>query len=275
MSQGNFNSSVSTSSWVSSLTGRVSTTTVAMSANAQYQLALSQSSISTSVMFTSTLGTSPSAWSTLSGATGLPNYSTISYTTGAISGTGQYGVLGTNTGNLYTTSTFGQSWANTASTVPYSYFRFDNSLADVQGNTTLTATGTIGYVTGNVGTHALSISNTPAGSVSTKYVRGPITIGNRCTIACWINFVTLPTTDATVSTVIAFGTSSQNLLWISYYKDESGPGYTGFYVSYMDSTNTNISILGRYTVTTNTWYNIRVVFQGNSISYVYINNALS
>jgi hypothetical protein len=127
LSQGNINSSISTSSWVSSLTNRLSTTTVAMSANAQYQMTISPSSMISSIMYTSTLG---QTWTTLTGASGLPNPNETSYTAGAISGTGQYGVVGTSAGQLYVTSTFGQSFSGPSTNIPYVYLPFEGSTAN-------------------------------------------------------------------------------------------------------------------------------------------------
>ena len=269
LSQGNFNSSVSTSSWVSSLTNRVSTTTVAMSANAQYQLALSQSSISTSVMFTSTLGTS---WSTLSGASGLPNFSTISYTTGAVSGTGQYGVLGTSAGQLLVTSTFGQTFsghANITSPTPRIYLPFENSITDSQGNSNVTTLVTPVYVPGIIGNNAINIANTTTGTtaIATQYVRG--TWANNLnltsyTVSFWFNQQTNSGQQYIFS---AFNSSLSVQINNNGHLNASIPiAASPFYTSF--------TIPVFQTIILNTWYNITLIYQSSDICYLYLNNTL-
>ena len=284
LSQGNFASSVSTSSWVSSLTNRLSTTTVAMSANAQYQLALSQSSISTSVLYTSTLGLSPSSWSTLSGASGLPNFSTVSYTAGAISGDGRYGLLGTASGVLstlnsgggmsaYITNNYGASYTSTLVNPPYVYLPFNNSLTDVYGNSVVTVPlGSISYVTGVIGTNALSITNT-AGNNPTNYVQGTLpTIANgNLTVTGWVNFQSLPTgaNRSVVFTVGRVGASTSNAFYLEYV---GGVGLQ--FVYYRSSDSAAIPVAVYNTVSINTWYNFICIWQNAGICSFYINNIL-
>lgn len=266
LSQGNFNSSVSTSSWVSSLTNRVSTTTVAMSANAQYQLALSQSSISTSVMFTSTLGT---AWSTLSGATGLPNYSTISYTAGAISGDGRYGVLGAYGGYLYTTSTFGSSWTNTNPNIPRIYLPFENSITDSQGNSNVTTLVTPVYVPGIIGNNAINIANTTTGTIAlaTQYVRGT-----------WANNLSL--TSYTISFWFNQQSNSGQQYVFSAFNSVlsvqiNNNGHLNATIPIAASefyTPFNIPVF--QTIMLNAWYNITLIYQSTGLCYLYLNNTL-
>ena len=136
LSYGNFSTS---STWVTSMTNRLSTATIAMSANAQYQMTVSPSTTVSSIMYTSTLGQS---WTTISAATGLPSATATSYTAGAVSGDGRYGVLGTASGVLstlnsgggmsaYITNNYGASYTSTLVNPPYVYLPFNNSLTDV------------------------------------------------------------------------------------------------------------------------------------------------
>ena len=272
LSQGNFNSSVSTSSWVSSLTNRVSTTTVAMSANAQYQLALSQSSISTSVMFTSTLGTS---WSTLSGASGLPNFSTVSYTAGAVSGDGQYGVLGTSNNNLYRTTNYGQSWSNTNLSTIAVYLPFDTvpasagTYTDTTGRSAVTYTGpptqAPTYVTG---TGAIRLANAAPGGTPTQYIRGTWNnIGlTSYTISFWVN-------------IQSYGTA-QNYIFSAYNAALSiytitGTNQLSSTIPIAASPYYTIFTIPNYTVLpVNTWHNITIIYQSAGTCYFYLNNAL-
>jgi hypothetical protein len=200
LSHGNFSTATT---WVTSMTNRLSTATVLMSANAQYQITVSPSTTVSSIMYTSTLGQS---WTTLTGATGLPSAAATSYTAGTVSGTGQYGILGTTSGILstvnsggglsaYISNNYGASYTNTLVNPPYVYLPFNNSLTDVYGNSVVSVPlGSIGYVTGVVGANALSISNT-AGNPPTNYVRGtlPNLLNMNITVTGWVNFQTLPT----------------------------------------------------------------------------------
>ena len=272
LSQGNFASSISTSSWVSSLTNRVSTTTVAMSANAQYQLALSQSSISTSVMFTSTLG---SSWSTLSGASGLPNFSTVSYTAGAVSGTGQYGVLGTSNNNLYRTTNYGQSWTNTNLSTIAVYLPFDTDPAsagtytDTTGRSAVTYTGpptqAPTYVTG---TGAIRLANANPGENPTQYIRGTWNnIGlTSYTVSFWVN-------------IQSYGTA-QNYIFAAYNAALSiytvtGTNQLSATIPIAAAPYYTVFTIPNYTVlTVNTWHNITIIYQSAGTCYFYLNNAL-
>ena len=139
LSYGNFSTSTK---WNTSMIDRLSTATIAMSANAQYQMTVSPSQMVTSIMYTSTLG---SSWATISAATGLPSATATSYTAGAISGDGRYGLLGTASGVLstlnsgggmsaYITNNYGASYTSTLVNPPYVYLPFNNSLTDVYGN---------------------------------------------------------------------------------------------------------------------------------------------
>jgi hypothetical protein len=266
LSQGNIVSSVSTSSWVSSLTNRLSTTTVAMSANAQYQLALSQSSISTSVLYTSTLG---SSWSTLSGVTGLPNYSTISYTAGAISGDGRYGVLGTSAGQLLVTSTFGQSFTGLNTYSPAIYLPLDTvptngSSSSGTAPVTLTVVGpptpAPSYV---VGTGAVRFANSTTGGNATQYIRGTWTVPSSFSVSLWFN---VQSTSTNQQFIFSSGTANNTNATILYARLNAGelvlqvPGIVAMATS--------------YTITLNTWYSVFFIIQSNGACSLYVNNIL-
>ena len=126
-----------------------------MSANAQYQLALSPATTISSILYTSTLG---QTWSTLSGATGLPSANQTSYTAGAISGNGQYAALGTYGGYLYTTANSGATWTNTNPNTSFlqAYLPFNGQVNDTVGSTAPAVTGSVSYVPGIVGTSAMA-----------------------------------------------------------------------------------------------------------------------
>ena len=172
---------------------------------------------------------------------------------------------------MYLSRDSGATFLNVNTNTPYAYFPFDGNLTDSKGNVTLTTTGSVSYVTGIVGANAINISNT-VGGTATNYLSGSITPGNNFSVSLWFNLQSLPTTNATQSNIISFGTSSQLIFQIMYL---NLTGYTGFYVQYYDGTSISTSILGGYTsVNTNTWYNITCTFQVTGRNIVYINNTL-
>jgi len=157
-----------TTGWASTLTGRSAVTKVAISQSGQYQFAVQNgsSTINTSV-------NSGATWSSLTGANGLPAgalaypQATASgvpaYTSISASATGQYQLASVNNGLLYvcangtsTTPTFTAAGMG----APTIYLPFENSLTDVISNTTITPTGSPGYVTGVVGNNAVNLLNT-------------------------------------------------------------------------------------------------------------------
>ena len=261
LTQGNVVSSVSTSSWVSSLTNRLSTTTVAMSANAQYQMTVSPSTMVSSIMYTSTLGQS---WSTLSGVTGLPNPNETSYTAGAISGTGQYGVVGTSAGQLYVTSTFGQSFTGPSTNVPYVYLPFEGSTADQSGiNRTVTPTGTFTYGTGIVGMYSAFFNNTSGNNTASFTIAVPWPGAPNFTITGWFNATSFssggftPTIFATYTDAIKAAISN-----------------TGVLTVIIPSNGSQTTLATSSTLSLNTWYNYTFIFQTNGLCSFYLNNAL-
>ena len=153
--------------------------------------------------------------------------------------------------------------------VPYSYFPFDNSTVDIQGNTTFTTYGSVSYVAGIVG-NAISISNT-AGGTATNYLQAPFKIGNSFVVSFNFNFLTLPASNTIQSTLLNIAAGTGTGFQIIYIG-----GSTGLYVQYYSPGGLS-SILSAYTsISTNTWYNIRCVFAGNQAgtgtAIVYINN---
>ena len=215
LAQGNYSTSTN---WISTLTNLVSTEIIAMSGNAQTQLAITQISTISSIYYTSTLGIS---WSTISNVTGLPTATQTNYSCGAVSGNGQYGILGTTNGYLYLTSTLtsavGPSFAIVnpviSSNTPAIYLPFETVPANSsisQGSipATLTVVGTPTSVPGIVGTNAIRLANT-AGGTSVQYLRGNIANYTNFTVSGWFNLQTLP--GSTVGSIIfGMGISNEN-----------------------------------------------------------------
>lgn len=65
------------------------------------------------------------------------------------------------------------------SLIPYIHLPLDASVADITGNSTVTATGSISYLNGRVGTYATVITNTVGqnGYQASQYIRGTVTSG--------------------------------------------------------------------------------------------------
>jgi hypothetical protein len=261
LSQGNF---TSTSNWVTSLSGRSSTIGVSMSANAQTQLVVSQSSISTSVQYTSTLGTQ---WASLSGASGLPNSLQTSYSAGAISGDGMYGVLGTTTGELFVTSNAGQTFSGLNTASPAIYLPLDTVPANGSSSsgtapTTLTVVGPPTQAPSFViGSGAINLANTPGSGNATQYIRGSWTVPANFAVRLWFNMQSPPTSN--IEFLFSTGTVANGNDTILYIDTARRlvlkiPG--------------GVTIYSSLIVTVNTWYNVFFTIQSNGACSLYANN---
>ena len=140
---------------------------VAMSNNGIYQYALQNTA--------STIYTSQNtgiSWSTLGSANGLPT-GLQNYTSLSASADGKYVVTGTANGSLYTSANYGSMFSTIGMGTPNVYLPFNGTLTDVISGTTVTATGSPGYVPGFVGPQALYLNNSsPGGTAATQYEIG-------------------------------------------------------------------------------------------------------
>ena len=256
MSQG----SVASQHWVQSLGSLTAIKMVAASANAQYQLIISQASTTSSLFTTSTLGQS---WTNISGASGLPSAIQTSYTSGALSASGQYGIVTAYGGYPYLTSTYGSSFQNVHPNVPVIYLPFETvpANASLSGGTipaTLTVVGPPTSVTGIVGTNAISFLNNPA-SNAVQYLRATwVTTG--VTSFTWSFWIKPQSIGARQNICFAF------------------TGQTGVY---LNANNTLTFIAGNTIIATtafplaiNTWYSVIIIFQQSNTGYLYLNNVL-
>lgn len=253
-----------TTNWISSLSTLLSTKTVSMSANGQYQLAVTQISTVSSLYLTSTTNT---GWfSTLSGATGLPSNTQTVYTAGALSATGQYGILGTNGGYPYITSSFGQSWynANTTATPTnlYAHYTFNNSLADIQGRAPLTVTGSITYETGIVGLNAVRISNPGSPSVASNYIRGTMPNVTNFTISGWFKLSSYNT--VTPQMIFSCGGTGYDIFI------ENG---TNYFAANHQPLNARLGTT-TFAIALNTWYSFSYTFMSGGTSSILLNGTL-
>ena len=244
--------------WPLTLTSLVNTKIVAMSGSALTQLVISQVSTVSSIYYTSTLGAS---WSTISNVSGLPTATQTNYSYGAISRNGQYAALGTSNGTMYITSTLtsaiGPSFRTINPITPYIYLPFENSNIDVQGNSIITATGSPGYVSGIVGSNAISLVN-QAGLNAAQYIRGTWIPSNNFTISFWFNPQTV---SGAVQVIWSAGNSNLQI----FIADTSNK-LQWFSSAY------GINIATTYSLTVNTWYYVVAMYQSNGICSLYVNN---
>jgi hypothetical protein len=272
-----FGSTLTTTSWGSTLNTLTNVKNASMVGAGNYQLVTTGTSTLNSVYLTANNG---STWSTISQATGLPSAVSTIYSYGSMCSLGIYSLLatsfeGVSGGALYLSNNTATSYTNLTPNAiganPYVYLPFENSIVDVRGNATVTTTGSVSYVAGQVGSTAVNLVNT-AGTTATNYLSSPITLGNNFSVSLWFNFKTLPATDSTTSNIITFGGASNQMLFQIMYLTLSG--YNGFYVQYLNGASSAASIYSANVISTNTWYNIVCTFQASGTNTVYLNNAL-
>jgi hypothetical protein len=143
---------------------------------------------------------------------------------------------------------------------PLIYLPMEGATTDVMSGTTLTTTGSPGYVPGVVGSQALKLTNT-AGGTAVQYVRGTWTGASNFTISFWFN------TQSLGQTQVLCG------------------AYATAFVIYINASNTigiNIpsggtvvaAVTTSYAITSNTWYYVTFIFQTNATCSLYVNNSL-
>jgi len=266
----NFSGGSFTTGWGSTLTGLTAITDVAVSQSGQYQLAVQNGS--------STIRTSANSgitWGTLTGANGLPAGATAyppataagvpAYTSISASATGQYQLASVRGGLLYVCAN-GTSATPTFTAVgmgtPNIYLPMEGSLAEVINNSSITPTGSVSYVTGIVGTHALKLTNTASGT-ATQYVRGTWNYLNNFTVACWVNFQSITSAYQVVysshNAIIEIFINPSNQL-VAQLPTGSGTTYS----------NINTS----FPIVSNTWYHLAMIFQMNGLCSFYVNHSL-
>jgi hypothetical protein len=167
-----------------------------------------------------------------------------------------------NSGATFTPQGLGQN------NNPFIYMPFDgSSVADVMGNATVTATGSVGYVTGKVGANAVNINNSATvGLVPSQYLTGTWTGATNFTISFWFNSQSVPTTGQYQSLFVAY----QNTVFI-------GLGTAGQITANMPSGggSSAITLAGTgFNIAQNTWYNVTYVFQTNGVCSFFVNNQL-
>ena len=261
----NFSNGSFTTGWASTLTGTTAIKKVVMGSNGATQTVLQGSTMSTVI-------TSVNSGQTWSGSTtmGLPTNGTLAYQTysssaptitamsAAASSGNQLAIASNNT--VYASANSGATFAPQGlgqNANPFIYLPFDgSSVADVMGNSAVTATGSIAYVTGKVGTNAVNLVNT-AGLGASNYLRGAWTGSNAFTVSFWFNAQTVSV--------------SQIELFMAYN------GAVNIYINgsnYLVLTGAASNISSASAISANTWYNVVAVLQVNGVCSLYLNNSL-
>jgi hypothetical protein len=143
--------------------------------------------------------------------------------------------------------------------VPYVYMPFNNSLADVQGNSTITlGPSPISYVPGPNGDYALNLTNSAAGTAE-DYIRGTWAGSPNFTISMWVNIKSHGGSQQVFS---AYG---GNLVLVladgaMYWTLPSGGVITE---------------MASPSLLVNTWYHFVCIFQTDGLCSMYLNGQLA
>lgn len=142
--------------------------------------------------------------------------------------------------------------------MPFVYLTFDGSTTtDVMGNSTVTATGSPGFVAGQVGSNALDLSTNTAGGTAGKYLSGTWAGTSNFTVSGWFNAQAIPASS--VAMIFSAGTGAATAFQVYI----TTAGILTVYSSAAYTTST--------TITTGTWYFFQVVYQSSGTCHVYLN----
>ena len=279
-SYSNFSNGSYTTGWGSTLSGLTAIQKIAMSYSGQYQYAAQNgsSTINTSV-------NSGFSWVSITGANGLPAGATAypvtasgtpNYTSVSVSATGQYILASVRGGLLYTCAN-GTASVPTFTAVgmgtPTYYLPLENSVADVVGTSAPTATGSVTYTTGIVGTYAAVISNTAAGTAS-NYIRGTMSNTTAFTISGWINLQSIPGSGL-ISAITVLG-GAGNYVAVSYFNNYTMNSilYNGLMFFFYNTGSVPVVVGNFSNVSINTWYSFTYIFSATGTCSAYVNGTL-
>ena len=145
--------------------------------------------------------------------------------------------------------------------MPFVYLTFDGSTTtDLMGNSTTTATGSPGFVVGQVGSTALNLVNT-AGGTATRYVRGTWTGATSWTVSFWVN---------------SQSAGVRQILWGAYQgwvSIEINPANQIIFIV-PNGVSGSTLVTSSASISLNTWYHIVAVFQSNGLCILYLNGTL-
>lgn len=280
----NFSNGSFTTGWASTLTGLTSIKKVVLSPNGSIQTVLQNSGSTMSTTITSLNSGITWAGSTMTGLpiSGALPYQTYGSTINAMTVPSITAITAApSSGNqlaiasndlVYASNNSGATFAATGlgqNNSPFIYIPFDgSSVADVMGNSVVTATATSGsitYVAGKVGTNAVNLNNSAAvGGTPVQYVRGTWTGASNFTFSGWFNAQTINGTQQMIYSAY----QNQFLLLINTSNQlqaltPSGGAGSGI----------NIGVTS-FTISANTWYSFTIVYQVGGICSFYVNSTL-
>jgi hypothetical protein len=244
-------------SWTLAKSGLTNARKIAMSSTGQYQVVASEAT--SSLWFSSDSGVT---WSALGTAQGLPVLEGSAYwSSGSVSASGQQIMLAVYGGSIWCSTDFGRTFATSGQTTPNIWLPLDGSTVDLMGSSTVTATGTPGYVSlaqPGFTERAVRLVN-EAGGTASQYVRGTWAGSPNFTVSFWMNPQS-PGLDQVV-----FSAYNANLKFVYGFNN----------LLYCVTTGTTVqSIVSTIPLLANTWYYITYIFQSNSTCSLYVNNSL-
>jgi hypothetical protein len=147
-------------------------------------------------------------------------------------------------------------------TTPYISLPFEAVPTNgVNGNTTLTVTGSPSLVTGIVNANAINLANS-AGNTASQCIRGTWTYGTNFTVSFWFN---LQSYSSNPQVVFSIGNTNMPV-----YIAPTSNVLT--YMVYSEGAYVNAST--PFAISLNTWYNCTLIYQTASSCYFYVNNTL-
>ena len=176
-------------------------------------------------------------------------------------------VGGTSSGStaVSATSADGSTWTTSlTSYAPYVYFPFENSTADAMGNSTITVTGSITYVTGRIGGTAAYFANSITNA--TNYLRGTWPSTTNFTISAWFYPLTNGTTNGTQQNIITAYNGNALNLWVN--GTGSGMNLT---VAFPSGLTNATPIASTNAVVVNTWNHFVFVYVSGGTCTLYLN----
>ncbi len=256
------NGSYASGSWSVTKTGLVNPKKLAVSSTGQYQLVVSETTGGLWLSSDSGL-----TWSALGASQGLPVLEgSAQWVAGAVSASGQQITLAVSGGSLWFSSDYGRTFAVSPQDTPDVWVPLNGSVSDLMGSSTVTATGSPGYV--NVAQpgfteQAIRLSNVVTTS-ATQYVRGTWAGAQNFTISGWFNPQSINSTLQVICSV--YGGMVQ--LYIN--------GVTNLLNAQIATGVGSASnvITTSFSLTANTWYYFTIIYQINGTCSFYVNNNL-
>lgn len=155
-------------------------------------------------------------------------------------------------------------------------FTFNNNVMDYAGGYTLTTTSNVAYGTLRNNLPSLTFTNaspgTYPGTVLASSTANPsLAASNGVTMACWVNFSTLPTGLYSSIARLLTSFTDTNGLQLVYFNNVSGR--TGIVAQFQQSNGSFKVVPTAANVLANTWYHVCTTVNSSSVS-LYVNGVL-